>query len=179
MMQEPETRSHCAVVQHAPWWRSLGLGCAFLAVFALASHRATGMTTLEFGLFVLLLSLPAMAALWHQSTVKHLVQMHQFASESGLRWLASRRLFSVLLYAVFALLLTGAVLVQSVLFGPIEWVLVAIAPVLYLGTRNLIGHRVERQFTGPAYAFRWVFRATQLLVTVLLALFWPSQRQEA
>ena len=171
-MQEQETHSQFAAVQHGQWWRSLGLGCAFLAVFALASHRAIGMTTLEFGLFVLLLSIPAMAALWHQSTVKHLVHMHQFASGSGLRWLASRRLFSVLLHAVFALLLTEAVLVQSVLFGRTEWVLVAIAPMLYLGIRNLISHRVERQFTGPAYAFRWVFRATQLLLTVSLVLFW-------
>ena len=148
------------------------LGFAFLAVFATASHRITGMTTLEFGLFALLLSLPAMAALWHQSTVKHLVHLHQFASSSGLHWLASRRLVAVLLYAAIALLMTGAVLVQSVLFGQIEWTLVAIAPVLYTATRSGLRRFIERQFTSPVYAFKWVFRATQLLVTVLLGLLW-------
>ena len=171
-MQKQEIRSQSAVVQRGSGLRSLVTGYAFLAVFAFVSHRAISITTLEFGIFILLLSLPAMAALWHQSTVKHLVSLHQFASGSGLRWLASRRLFSVLLNAVVALLITGAVLAQSVHFGRIEWTLTATAPVLYIAIRSALGHYVERQFTRPAYAFRWMFRATQLLVTVLLALFW-------
>ena len=159
-----------------PWSRSRSfvLGYAFLAVFAVASGLAISLTTLEFGLCVLLLSLPTMAALWHRSTVRHLVDMHQFAPGSGLRWLASRRLFFVIVHAAVALLLTGAVLMQSVLFGPIEWILTAITPLLYLAIRSPLSHYVERQFTRPAYALRWVFRITQILVTVLLALFWLS-----
>ena len=121
---------------------------------------------------VLLLSLPAMAALWHQSTVKHLVHLHQFASGSGLHWLASRRLLAFFLYAAIALLMTGAVLVQSVLFGRTEWTLVAIAPLLYIATRSAVGRFVERQFTSPVYAVKWVLKATQLLVALLLALLW-------
>ena len=171
-MQTQETLSPAAVFQHGPGWRSLVLGYTFLAVLAFASHRAIGMTTLEFGLFVLLLSLPAMAALWHQSTVKHLVHLHQFASESGLHWLASRRILAVFLYAVVALLVTGAVLLQSVLFGEIEWTLVAMAPVLYTATRSALGRFVGRQFTSPVYAFRYLFRVTQFLVIALLVGLW-------
>ena len=165
-----EALSQSVVVQHWSRWRSFVLGYAFLAVFAVASRRAVGMTALEFG--ALALSLPAMAALWHQSTVRHLVRMHQFALGSGLRWLASRRLLSVLVRAALALLLTGTVLMQSVLFGRLEWILLAISPLLYIAISGSLGQYIERQFTRQAYARRGVFWVTQGLATILLTLVW-------
>ena len=88
------------------------------------------MTALQFGAFTLTLSLPAMAALWHQSTVRYLARLHQFAPDSVLRWLSSRRMLSMLVLTALALLLTATVLMQSVLFGWLEWSLLASSPLI-------------------------------------------------
>jgi hypothetical protein len=152
--------------------RSSFLGCIFIAALWMVSSRLGGMTPVAVGVFVLILGLPAMAAVWHQSTVRHLVRLHQFARGSSLRWLASRRLVSMMVLAALALLLTTVVLLQCVFLDPHEWLLLSVAPFAYAFLAAALSRLLTRQFALPVYGRRGVFWVTQGLVTVSLTGVW-------
>ena len=153
-------------------WRSSLFGCIFIAALWMVSARLGGMTPVAVGLFVLILGLPAIGAMWHQSTVRHLVRLHQFARGSSLRWLASRRLLSMIVLAALALLLTAAVLLQSVFFDPHEWLLLSVSPIACASTAAGLSQLFKRQFAMPVYGRRVVFWVSQGLVTVCLTGIW-------
>ena len=152
--------------------RGLLPGYAFLALLWAASLQVPRLNALWLGVFTLALSLPMMLALWHQVTVRRLMALHQFQPGRGLHRWGSRRALSILWRSALSILLSAAVLLQSVFFDRLEWLLLGLAPPLYLLARWLFDSVTAAQFTQPIYAHHWTSRATQWLVTLLLAAAW-------
>ncbi|MCC7326375.1 MAG: hypothetical protein IT521_06180 [Burkholderiales bacterium] len=157
-------------------WRCIGLCYAFLALFAFASVRVPQMNALWLGIATLALSLPAMLALWHHVTVRRLAALHQFRLGRGLyRW-GSRRALAILLRAALAIVVSGVVLLQSAFFGPVEWVLLALSPAIYLVAQAVIETGSAPQFSQRAYSRRWVFWMAQVTVVTVLTVSWLVAR---
>ena len=152
--------------------RGLLPGYAFLALLWAASLQVPRLNALWLGVFTLALSLPMMLALWHQVTVRRLMALHQFQPGRGLHRWGSRRALSILWRSALSILLSAAVLLQSVFFDRLEWLLLGLAPLLYLLARWFFDSVTAAQFTQPIYAQHWTSRATQWLVTLLLAAAW-------
>ena len=152
--------------------RGLLPGYAFLAMLWLASGQVPRLNVLWLGTFTLLLALPMMLALWHQATVRRLLTLHQFQTGRGLHRWGSRRALGILWRAALAIVLSAAVLLQSVFFGRLEWFLLGLAPPLHLLARRVFESFSAAQFTQPVYAQRWSLRASQWLLTLLLAAAW-------
>ena len=152
-------------------------GYAFLGLFSMASDLLPRLTVLGLGTFTLALALPMMLTLWHQATVRRLLSLHQFQPGRGLHRWGSRRALSTLWRAALAIVLSAAVLLQSVFFGPLEWLLLGLAPLLYLLVRQVFDAVPATQFTQAIYAQRWSLWATQWTVTLLLALAWIAARK--
>ncbi len=120
------------------------------------------------------LAVPAMLALWHQGTVRRLRALHPFQPGRFLHRWASRRALSILWRAALAIVLGAAVLLQSVFFGRLEWLLLGLAPPLHLLARRQLARASAAQFTQPIYALHWSSQAAQWLVALVLALVWMA-----
>lgn len=79
---------------------------------------------------------------------------------------------AILWRAALAVVLSAAVLLQSASFGQLEWLLLGLAPPLHMLLRLMLDAATARQFTQPVYGQRWSMRATQWLLTLLLAAAW-------
>lgn len=157
--------------------RGLLPGYAFLGLIWAASAHVPRLNALWLGAFTLTLALPMMLALWHQGTVRRLMSLHQFQPGRGLHRWGSRRALGILWRAALAIVLSAAVLLQSVFFGRLEWLLMGLAPLLYLLAHRVFDAVTAAQFTQPIYGQRWSLRATQWLVTLLLAAAWVVARK--
>jgi hypothetical protein len=154
--------------------RGLLPGYAFLALLWVASAQVPRLNALWLGACTLVLALPMMLALWHQGTVRRLVALHQFQSGRGLHRWGSRRALGILWRAALAILLSAIVLLQSVFFGRLEWLLLGLAPPFYLAARRAIDAVTAAQFTHPIYGTYWSSRTAQWLVAFVLAFAWVA-----
>lgn len=151
---------------------SLGKLYGFLLLFFTASEFVTEMNAIALGLAITALAIPSQLALWHQGIVKRLLNVTQFQPSRSLHWLASRRLLGIVLAVLISLTLTGFVLIQSVLFENIDWVLLFFAPVTYLGYRIIIERATQAQFTSHVYAIHWAHQITRWTLLGTFALLW-------
>lgn len=145
---------------------------AFLTVLWAVSTKVPTMNALWLGTFTAVLALPTMLALWHEVTVRRLMELHQFQPDASLHRWGSRRALSILWRAALAVLLSAAVILQSVFFGWLEWILLSLAPPLYLLARRALNAKTAAQFTLPLYSQRWSSRAARWLLTLLLTAAW-------
>jgi hypothetical protein len=162
--------------QAGRWLRGLLPGYALVGLMWAASTQVPRLNVLWLGTFTLLLALPMMLALWHQGTVRRLMSLHQFQPGRGLHRWGSRRALGLLWRAALAIGLSAAVLLQTVFFGRLEWLLLCLAPLLYLLTRERLDALTAAQFTQPIFGQRWSLQATQWLVTLLLTVTWVGAR---
>ncbi len=154
--------------------RGLLPGYAFLALLWAASAQVPHLNVFWLGACTLVLAVPMMLALWHQGTVRRLMALQQFQPGRGLHRWGSRRTLDILWRAAAAIVLSAAVLLQSVFFGRLEWLLLALAPPLYLLARRTLNAATAAQFTRPIYGRHWSSRAARWLVTLLLAAAWVT-----
>ena len=159
-------------------WRDLLASYVFLGLFAAAATQVTQLNALGLGLCSALLALPMAAALWHQASIHRLIRLQQFQPGRSLHRWGSRRSLGIFLRALLALGLSAASLLQSVFFGPLEWLLLGFAPVLFQLLRAAFSARFAAQFTARVYALRWSFWATQGLLTALLVVIWVLARYQ-
>ena len=159
-------------------WPALLPSYLFLALFAAAATQVTQLNALGLGLCSALLALPMAAALWHQASIHRLIRLQQFQPGRSLHRWGSRRSLGIFLRALLALALSAASLLQSVFFGPLEWLLLGFAPVLFQLLRAAFSARFAAQFTARVYALRWSFWATQGLLTALLVVIWVLARYQ-
>ena len=150
----------------------LVLSYGFLSGWGVASIYVPEMNALWLGISTILLAIPLMPALWHQDTIWRLLVLQQFQPGRLLHWLGSRRAVGNILRALFAVFLSATALLQSVFFDWSEWVLLAAAPALFMGVKELTGRRWRPQFAAEAYAQRWILRFTRANLIVLLLLVW-------
>jgi hypothetical protein len=147
---------------------------AYLFVFFVASVFVPEMTVAGLVVSVAILALPVMLALWQQGVVRRLLQVTQFQPARTLHWLASRRVIGNVLVACVSLLLTGLVLLQSVLFDDVDWLLLFLAPVAYLLVHKWILNRTQEQFAHQIYATHWSHRSTRWTLIIGLGLIWVA-----
>ncbi|MBY0409081.1 MAG: hypothetical protein K2Q97_02895 [Burkholderiaceae bacterium] len=125
------------------------------------SWHTQSLNSFRFGAGVLLLSVPIMLALWHQSAVRRLIFLAQFQRDTMLyRW-GNRRALSIVLRACSALLLAAIALLQTAYFGSLEWWMVAVSPVVFYVIHSWIRVKSTGQFSQPVYATRWTFWFSQ------------------
>lgn len=146
----------------------------YLLVFFGASVFVPEMTVAGLVISVAILALPVMLALWQQGVVRRLLQVTQFQPARTLHWLASRRVIGNVLVACVSLLLTGLVLLQSVLFDDVDWLLLFLAPVAYLLVHKWILNRTQEQFAHQIYATHWSHRSTRWTLIIGLGLIWVA-----
>lgn len=156
---------------HFPW-RVLWCGWLFVALLGMASTGVATGTALSFGLWSILLSLPAMLVLWHRMTARRLLALYQFQPERVLHRWGSRRFLSVVVLAVAALAWAAVVLLQSVFFSDLEWGLLALAPALYLLIGRLVQRCFSSQFRHAVHAGRWLAGLSGVLSVGLLWSLW-------
>lgn len=153
-------------------WGYLALCYTFFVCFWIASVVVSVMDSLVLGVAVLVLSGPSMIALWHQGTVRRLARLHQFQAGRALHRWESMRTVGVLLRAAFAVSLTAIVVVQSILFSQLEWLLLLASPLIYLTVRSVIEKKTTQQFSARVYAQRWSLWITECLVVFVLSVTW-------
>ena len=151
-------------------WRFFLLSYGYLAMLGAASWQTQLLNSLWFGILVLVLSVPMMLALWHQSAVHRLILLGQFRHDTFLyRW-GSRRAMSILLQAGGAVLLAALTLLQAAYFGWFEWLMVVLSPLVFNVIHRWAQSKSETQFSKEVYATRWVFWFTQLSFLVTLTI---------
>lgn len=132
------------------------LGYTYLVLLGAVSWHTPSLNAFGFGAGVLLLSVPIMLALWHQSAVRRLIFLAQFQRDTVLyRW-GTRRALSLVFRACGALLLAAIALLQTAYFGRLEWAMVAVSPVVFWVIYGGIQSKSARQFSRPVYATRWI-----------------------
>jgi hypothetical protein len=156
--------------------RGLALGYLFIGLFWGLSSQVPTLNVLWFGVAVLLLATPAMLALWYQATVRSLLAIQQFRVGSFLHWLGGRRFIVLFWRSLIAIFLSAVVLLQSVFFKPLEWILLLLAPVLFLLIFKVTETRSESQFSGAAFGKRWCFGFSVIVTTAALVLAWLLAR---
>ncbi len=157
-------------------WRGLLLGYLFLALYRYAALQVPHMNALALVACTLALSVPMMAALWHQGTVRRLIALHQFEPGQTLHRWGHRRALGIVLRAVLALAIAAVALLQGALFDSRDWLLLALAPLLHLVVRNAVELVSTPQFSRRVYAERWSLWATESAVILLLVAAWIWMR---
>ena len=153
-------------------WQFFGLGYVYLATLGGVSWKTPSLNSFWFGVWVLLLSVPMMLPLWHQSAIHRWILLSQFRPHTFLyRW-GSRRALRVVLQAGSCLLLSALALLQAAYFAWLEWLLVVLSPLVFYAIHRRAQAKSEAQFSKPIYATRWTLGFTQVaFVTLLTALF--------
>lgn len=151
-------------------------GYAFLALWAGLSLTLPSMNTLGLGVAVTVLAVPAMLWFWHRFTVRRLAALHQFQPAGWLHRLARRTGLGIILRAFVALALGAAVLMQSLFFTAVEWVVLGLVPVLFLAVGAWLSRLARQQFSAEVYAGRWMSTVAGFIVTAGLLLLWLSIR---
>jgi hypothetical protein len=144
------------------------LGYGYLLTLGAGSWQTQSLNSLWFGTLVLVLAVPMMLALWHQSTVHRLIRLGQFRENTFLYKWGSRRALSILLRAGGAVLLAALTLLQTAYFGWFEWLLVGLSPLVFYVIHRWAQSKSETQFSKEVYATRWVFWFTQLSFLAIL-----------
>lgn len=152
------------------------LSCAFLAVWGVLSAFLPRMNALWLGAGVIVLAAPSMLSMWHRYTVRRLLSLQQFESTGWLHRFGSRTGLGIVLRALAALVLSAAALLQSLFFTGIEWSLLALAPLIFLGVRAWLARVTRPLFTAEVYAERWVSVLAGIMVISGLLLLWFSVR---
>ncbi|MCC6870400.1 MAG: hypothetical protein IT522_16405 [Burkholderiales bacterium] len=145
---------------------------AFILLFAGSTWFVTRAGTPLLVLVAAALAAPAALALLHRSTVRRLSRMHEYAPGHWLHAWAGRRIVGQFAATGGALVLSLAVLVQSPFFGWLEWALVAVAPLMFLGFATALSRRLRPGYSRPVYAASATLRLARWLTFVLLCLAW-------
>lgn len=153
---------------------SIGKLYGFLMLFFIASKFVTEMTTFILSMTILLLAIPGMLALGHRISVKRLLSVTQFHPSRSLHWLASRQFFSTILAVLLSVVLTGFVLIQSVMFEDFDWRLLFFAPIAYAIFSNIVGFTTQKQFINHIYAISWNHRLAYRLFLGAFSLLWVA-----
>ncbi len=152
--------------------RCVTLCYIFFGLLWIVSLQVPRLNVLWFGVAVMLFAIPAMLTLWYQATVHKLIALYQFQSGSFLHWLGSRRFVALLVRGLVALFLSAAFLLQSEFFTRLEWLLLALAPILFLFVLWVAEARSTAQFSGVVFRKRWSFSFAVILTALALALAW-------
>ena len=152
--------------------RCVTLCYIFVGLLWIVSLQVPRLNVLWFGVAVMFFAIPAMLTLWYQATVRKLISLYQFQPGSFLHWLGSRRFVALLVRGLVALCLSAAFLLQSVFFTRLEWLLLALAPILFLFVLWVAEARSTSQFSGAVFRKRWSFGFAVILTTLALALAW-------
>ncbi|MCX7275418.1 MAG: hypothetical protein NTV19_20245 [Burkholderiales bacterium] len=152
--------------------RGLVPGLLFVGVLWRVSTVVPQMSVLWFGIAVLSMAIPAMLALWHQATVRRLILLHQYQSGSLLHRWGNYRFLTILWLGSIAIFLCAAILLQSVHFTRVEWLLLIAAPAIFFVMQRAIESRAVKQFSAALYGKCWSFWVSTLLTTFALAFVW-------
>ncbi len=166
-----------AALQPAPsQWRRAARVCAggwaWLALFAAAAQVLLTLPMLGLAMAILLLALPALAALWHQDAVDRMLALHPYRLGAALHRWNARRVLPMVLRALLAWVLAAAALAQTPFMGWADWCLLAAAPPAYAlleAWAYRVGHA---QFASDHYARRGLRRLVHGGLLVLLAGAW-------
>lgn len=156
--------------------RTVLSGWAYLLVFAAAAHGLLRWPMLGVAAAAWLLALPVLAAWWHQDANERLLALHPYRRGAALHRWHARRVLPMAWRALLALLLTLAALLQTPFFGASEWTLLALAAPGFALLEAAFRRLGANQFATERHAQRWVRRATQGGLTLLLALAWATLR---
>lgn len=154
----------------------LALCYIFVGLLWVVSLQVPRLNVLWFGMATLLLAIPAMLTLWYQATVRRLLELHQFRSGSFLHWLGTRRFAAILWRGLVAIFLSAAFLLQSVFFTRLEWLLLALTPVLFLFAMRFAEAQSASQFSRAVFRKRWSVGFSVIVTTLALALAWLLAR---
>jgi hypothetical protein len=145
---------------------------AYLGVVGLASALVPRMLPWVFVLAVAVLAIPWIVGVAHRATVASAVSLHQYRPGGWLHFFGSRRWWSTFFGAIVAAGLTALLLLHSVLWSALEWLLVAILPLMAAALHWLCCRSVEAQYTNAVYASRLVSQLTIVGVTMTGAVLW-------
>lgn len=153
----------------------------FIAALAGAAHWATKLHAGWLLALAMILALPAALALWHRAVVRCLLSLHQFQPGRALHWIGSRLVLRKVFGAALALSVALSSILHSTFFGPREWLLLAVMPVVFAAARSRLGGLLRPQLTGAAYASRatlrlagWAMALAYILGWVVLAVAAPE-----
>jgi hypothetical protein len=155
---------------------SLALAYGALALLAVVARWLPSLGAAALALAVVALALLPTAGLWHRGAVRRLQGLHRFAPERWLgRW-AAKRVPGQVFAAIVAVALTAAVVLQSPLFGAIEWTLLAAAPLVFAAVRGGALARARRLFSRGVYAVSAADGVARLVTFALLCAVWLAGR---
>lgn len=152
--------------------RGLLLGWFWLGLLAVCSHYLTHMPAWGWLASVLLLAALPAWGLWLVFMLRKKILRFQFAPQGHVgRWL-SGGWWPALKALVLALLLVSAALWQAWFLAYWEWVLLLMAPPVYLALTWWLHRWLAPEFSTPAFAWVWVQRAARVLLVAVLGGLW-------
>ncbi len=170
---------HRLIRKSATLSRYLGAAYGALALLAAVAWLLPRMSAAAVCAAILVLAVLPMAGLWHRGAMRRLERLHQFAPERWLgRW-SARRVFGQLTGALVAIALAAAVVLQSPLFGMLEWGLLAAAPLLFFTLRRVASQRAGPLFSRDVYADSGATRVARWLTVLALLVAWLVGRYVA
>jgi hypothetical protein len=156
--------------------RFLVLAYGELAVLALVARWLPAMHAATLALAIVALALLPTAGFWHRGAVRRIERLHRFAPDRWLgRW-AARRVLGQVVDAVIALALASAALLQSPFFGPLEWALLAAAPLAFAAVRAIALLRARRLFSRDLYAASTADGVARIVTFALACAVWLVAR---
>ena len=146
----------------------------WLGVFALLSQQLVAFPMLGVAASVLLLSLPAIAALWHRSAVNNTLGLYAYRSGALLHRFFQRRLLGMVVSAVGGLLLTALALAQAPFLDAGTWTLLLATAPLFALLQAAVHKAFAGQYSTEYYAQRALRRLVHLAVVVVLTGLWAA-----
>jgi hypothetical protein len=156
--------------------RYLALAYGALALLAAAARWLPAMNAWSLALAIVALALLPAAGLWHRGAICRIERLHRFAPDRWLgRW-AARRVPGQVIDTIVAVVLAAAVTLQSPLFGDVEWVLLAAAPLVFVGVRHAALVRARRLYSRDIYAASGADGVARLVTFALSCVAWLGAR---
>ena len=151
-------------------------GCLWFTAFATAAYGLPHLPMLGVAVAVLLLSLPAMLALWHHGAVRSTLALHAYRPGAFLhRWLG-RRVLGMVVGAVAALFITALALIQTPFLDATDWVLLLAAGLVFAVWEALVHRCLQAQYANAWYAHRALRRWVHGGAVLLLGGVWVALR---
>lgn len=152
--------------------RGLLLGWLWLGLLAVCSHYLTHMPAWGWLASVLLLAALPAWGLWLAFMLRKKILRFQFAPQGRVgRWL-SGGWWPALKALALTLVLVSVALWQAWFLAYWEWVLLLLAPPVYLALTWWLHSWLAPEFSMPAFAWVWVQRVARVLLVVVLGGLW-------
>ena len=167
-----DTGARAAPGRTAPVLAFLARAYLFIAALAGAAHWAPALNAGYLLALAVVLAVPAALALWHRAVVRSLLSLHQFQPGRALHWIGSRLVLRKILGALLALLVAYSSMLHASFFGPRDWLLLALMPVVFAAARLALEARLRPHFSGAVYASHTALRLAGWAVARCGLLWW-------